>query len=214
MKIFKLLLLLTPVLASAQTVAPVPGDRYHDGLLDPGATHADPPMSVEGKFRLYGKRIVSPSAVIGAALSAGLNEATNSPGDYGRTWEGYGKRFGTAYARIGIRNTIAFGLDSALHIDPRFYRSPDGASAGSRFFHAASQAVIAHKDGGGERTFAYGSVIGAFAAGQATALWLPRRTDGKVGDGLVNAGLQLFTNAGRNVFREFWPDIRRKIRHK
>jgi len=213
MKLLRGTLLLLPFLASGQNTVQSLGLPYKDGLTYIGAPDDAPSIEVHDKLRIYVKRIASPSAVAGAILSAGLSEATNTPGAYGRTWEGYGKRFGTAYARIGIRNTVAFGFDSALHLDPRFFRAPDGYSPGSRALHAALQVLIAHTDSGG-RNFAYGSVIGAFAAGQASALWLPHRTDGKVGDGLINAGIQIATNAGRNVFREFLPDIRRKLHHK
>lgn len=208
-----LTLLLLPLLASSQTATTSTQLRYRDGLFDQGAPDDAPPIDVQEKLRIHAVRIIGPRVFIGTALTAGLKQIENSPGKYGRTWEGYGKRYGTDYARIAIRETLAFGIDSAAHLDPRYFRAPDGRSNRSRLKHAVMQVVIAHTDSGG-RNFAYGTVLSAFAAGEAGSLWLPRQSDGRFGDGLVYGGLVLAGDVGRNVMREFWPDIRRKILHK
>lgn len=213
MKLFCAGLLLLPLLASAQTTTPTPEAPYNDGLFQPGAADNAPSIDVDDKLKIYGKRIVAPRVLISTLFSAGIKQWENSPGQWGRGWDGYGKRYGTDFARLGIRNTLAFGIDSALHLDPRFHRAPEGESNSSRFKHAVKQILIVNKDGGG-KSFAYGSVISAFAAGEAGTLWQPHRSDGRFGDGLVYAGFLFAGDAGRNVFREFWPDIRRKIRHK
>ena len=206
-------LLLVPLLAIGQNAVQTQELPYRDGLFSLGAAEGAPPVDFRLKLKIYSKRIVAPRVFLGVAVTAAVKQAENSPGKYGRTLEGYGKRYGTDYARIGIRNVLAFGIDSALHLDPRFFRAPDGMTNGSRLQHAIRQVLIVHKDNGGS-SFAFGSVISAFAAGEAGSLWLPRRSDGKFGDGLLFAGLLIAGDAGRNVVREFWPDIRRKIRHK
>jgi hypothetical protein len=213
MKLFHAGLLLLPLLASAQTTTPAPEPPYNDGLFQPGVSDDSPSIDVDHKLKIYGKRIVAPRVLIGTLFTAGIKQWENSPGKWGRGWDGYGKRYGTDFARLGIRNTLAFGIDSTLHLDPRFHRAPEGESSASRFKHAVKQVLIVRKDSGGQ-SFAYGSVISAFAAGEAGTLWQPRRSDGRFGDGLTYAGLLIAGDAGRNVFREFWPDIRRKIRHK
>jgi hypothetical protein len=213
MKLFHAGLLLLPLLASAQTTTPAPEPPYNDGLFQPGVSDDSPSIDVDHKLKIYGKRIVAPRVLIGTLFTAGIKQWENSPGRWGRGWDGYGKRYGTDFARLGIRNTLAFGIDSTLHLDPRFHRAPDGESSASRFKHAVKQVLIVRKDSGGQ-SFAYGSVISAFAAGEAGTLWQPRRSDGRFGDGLVYAGFLIAGDTGRNVFREFWPDIRRKIRHK
>ncbi len=201
-------LFLPAVLPGQQPTEPA----YRDSIFSPGISEDAPPLDVDGKLSIHARRIVAPRVFLGTLLTAGLKQWENSPGQYGRGWEGYGKRYGTDYARIAIRETLAFGLDSLTHQDPRIFRSSD-TETGARLRHALSQVVIARTDSGGH-AFAYGNVISAFAAGEAGSLWLPRRSDGRFGDGLVYAGLVLAGDAGRNVFREFWPDIRRKIHHK
>lgn len=208
MKLLALASLIIPVVLSGQTVP----YQYSDDITAPGAPDNAAPIDVKEKFKIYGGRIVSPHVFVLTALTAGVRQWQNSPGQWGRGWDGYGKRFGTNYARTAIRDTFAFGVDSALHLDPRFFRAPETAGGGGRMVHALKQVVIARKDNGGQ-SFAYGSVLGAFASGEASTLWQPRRSDGRFGDGLVYAGVLLAGDAAYNVFREFWPDIRRKIHH-
>ena len=201
---------LLPAILTAQAAAE---PRYHDGLFALGAPDDAPALDVEGKLRIHAKRIIAPRVLIGTLFTAGLKQVENSPGQWGRGADGFGKRYGTDLGRIAIRETLAFGIDSAVHLDPRFFRAPEGSSTTTRLHSALAQVLIAHTDSGG-RNFAYGGVISAFAAGEAGSLWLPRRSDGRFGDGLVYAGILLAGDAGRNVVREFWPDIRRKLKRK
>ena len=209
MRLLSLAFLLFPILLSAQATP----EPYHDGLLSVGAADNAPAIDVKAKFKIYGGRTVAPRVLLFTLLEAGTNQWENSPGQWGRGWDGYGKRYGTDLARTGIRDMFAFGVDSALHLDPRFFRAPDSMSTGSRFSHALKQVVIAHTDSGG-RSFAYGSVLGAFAAGEAGTLWIPKRSGEKYSDGLIYAGILLAGDAGLNLIREFWPDVRHKFRHE
>jgi len=210
MKLSAIAFLLFPFLLTGQTT---PEPRYQDGLFAAGAVDDAASIDVQEKLRIHALRIVSPRVIVGTLLTAGVRQWENSPGKWGRGWDGYGKRYGTDYARIAIRESLAFGIDSAAHLDPRFFRAPESSSTSTRLKHALTQVVIAHTDSGG-RNFAYGQVLSAFAAGEAGSLWQPRRSDGRFGDGLVYAGILLAGDAGRNVFREFWPDIHRKLRRK
>ncbi len=208
MKLLSLAIFLFPLLLEGQAAVERP---YNDSLFAPGAAEGSDPVGVPMKLKIYGKRVVAPRVLISTLFAAGLQQYENTPGKWGRGADGYAKRYGTDLARVAIRDTFAFGVDSAFHLDPRFYRAPDSTSASGRLKHALVQVLIAHTDSGG-RSFAYGTVAGAFVAGEAGTLWMPRRSDGKFGDGLVYAGLLLAGDAGRNVFREFWPSVHRKLR--
>jgi hypothetical protein len=188
-----------------------PPKTYSDSLFTPGVDpeHASP-LTAKENLRIHLLRGVGPRSLAFDALAAGLNQWKDDPGKWGRGADGYAKRFGSEAGRNGVREGIGFGLDAALHTDPRIYRSSHTNFTG-RFVDAISQVVVARTDSG-HRTFAVANVSSAFAAGQIQTLWMPPN-DAHVKDGLVNAGVMLMGDAIRDVAREFWPDVRRKLHH-
>ena len=76
-------------------------------------------------------------AIVGFAAYAGVLQALDTPTEWGKGGAGYGKRFASTAAWSGIHSTLAFGLDTALHQDPRYYRS--GAGGWRRVGHAAAR---------------------------------------------------------------------------
>jgi len=201
-------LLLAALLSFPLTLA---GQTYSDSLFVPGM---DPehvtPLTGQENFMIHLKRAIGPRALAFDALAAGLNQWKDDPGSWGRDADGFAKRFGSEAGRNGVREGIGFGLDAALHTDPRIYRSTHTGFTG-RFLDAISQVVVARKDSGGH-TFAVSNVASAFAAGQIQTVWMPRN-DAHVKDGLVDAGVMLMGDAIRDVAREFWPDVHRKLHH-
>ena len=194
---------LLPVTLSAQ--------GYKESMFMPGLdpNHASS-LTEKEKLQIRAWRIVRPESLLFDGISAGLNEWKNDPGSWGRDADGVAKRFGSAVGRSGVREMTGFGLDAILHTDPRAYRSTH-TKFGPRLADALSQVVITHTDSGG-RAPAFATVGSAFAAGQIQTVWMPAN-DAHVKDGLVSAGVILLGDAARNVLREFWPDIHRKLHH-
>lgn len=190
------------------TASPEP---YNDKLFSPGAISGSPAPSAKEKLEIHAYRTVAPRVFVGILFVAGFQQARNSPGAWGHGWDGFGKRYGTDVAVNSIRETIGYGLDELTHEDPRFFRSQK-TSTGGRLKDALLQVVVAHTDSDG-RNIAYGNIIASYGSAQMAALWLPHR-QGTVGDGLFYGTILLAGDAGRNVFREFWPDIRRKIKRR
>jgi hypothetical protein len=168
-------------------------------------------LTAEQNLKIHLHRVIGPESLLSDALSAGLNELRNDPGAWTRDGDGYAKRFGSQAGRNGVREMLGFGLDSALHTDPRVYRSTHTHFLG-RLCDALSQVVITRTDSGG-RAPAIANVASAFAAGQIQTIWMPAN-DAHVRDGLVSGGIMLLGDASRNVMREFWPDIERKFGHR
>jgi len=74
----------------------------------------------------------------------------------------YARRLASTAACSGIHSALAFGLDSALHEDPRYFRSA-GGSFWRRTGHAFRGVILTHTDHGTE-TFSFwrfGSAYGA-----------------------------------------------------
>jgi hypothetical protein len=197
-------ILLLPTLLAAQ--------GYKESVFVPGL---DPnhitPLTEKDKLKIRTWRIIRPESLLLDGVSAGLNEWKNDPGAWGRDADGAAKRFGSAFGRSGVREMTGFGLDAVLHTDPRIYRSTHTNFSG-RLFDALSQVVVTHTDSGG-RAPAFATVGSAFAAGQIQTIWMPAN-DAHVKDGLASAGVILMGDAARNVIREFWPDINRKLHHR
>lgn len=156
-------------------------------------------------------RAIEPHIFVGFAVVAAFQTGENTPGKWGRTWKGYTERYGTDLAVNAIHDAVAGVIDNITHEDPRFFRS-NRTGFKDRLRDAVSQTIIAHTDSGG-RNFAYGNVIGSYSAAQTAALWLPHEK-GTVAKGFGYGTLLLATEAGRNAFREFWPDIRAKLKHR
>ena len=207
--LFLALLLLPPLSVSAQTDAP---KAYSESIFEPGA---DPlhalPLTREEDFQIRVLRVVRPEALLFDGLSAGLNEIKNDPGAWTRGPEGFAKRFGSEAGRSGVREMLGFGLDAALHSDPRHYRSIHSGFR-RRLFDALSEVVVTRTESGGHAP-AIANVGSAFAAGQIQTIWMPAN-DAHFRDGLVDAGVMLLGDAARDVAREFWPDVRRKLKHQ
>jgi hypothetical protein len=201
--LFLAVLVLSPVALIAQTYT----DSIFKAAPDPNNTES---LTVEENLHIHLMRAIGPRSLLGDVFAAGLNQWKNDPGSWGRDADGFAKRFGSQAGRNGVREALGFGLDAALHTDPRIYRSTRTSFKG-RLFDSLSQVVITRTDSGGH-TFAVANVGSAFVAGQVQTIWMPAN-DSHVKDGLVDAGVMLLGDATRNVFREFWPDIRRKLHH-
>jgi hypothetical protein len=202
--LFVTAILLFPTALAAQA--------YKESIFLPGLDPAHvTSLSEKEKLQIRAWRIVRPESLLFDGISTGLNEWKNDPGAWGRDADGAAKRFGSALGRSGLREMTGFGLDAVLHTDPRIYRSTHANFSG-RLFDALSQVVVTHTDSGG-RAPALATVGSAFAAGQIQTLWMPAN-DAHVKDGLASAGVILMGDAARNVIREFWPDINRKLHHR
>lgn len=165
-------------------------------------------LDVSGKLRYHTERTFSPANMTMAGVSAGYQQMTDSPTEWGQGADGYRKRVGSSMASSGIRAFLSFGLDSALHQDPRYFRS-DSAKFWPRIGHALRGTVLTRTDSGGETlsTWRLGSAYGAaFISNQ----WHPDRLN-TVRHGFVVGSTRIGFDLAKNVFAEFWPDIKKKI---
>ncbi len=58
-------------------------------------------------------------AMLGAVIYGTGAQIIKSPGEWGRTWGGYGDRIGVRYTQAAARGTAEFIVGSLLHDDPR-----------------------------------------------------------------------------------------------
>jgi len=172
-----------------------------------------PSLTARQKFKVVARGSFDYVIFPWYGLLAGISQAENSEAGYGQGAAGYGKRYGAAFADSTIEGFMTGAiLPSLLRQDPRFYQSSNG-----RFLHrlgyAMSRIVITRSDSGGEE-FNYSEIFGsAIAAGISTYSYHPhsdRTLSNTVGVWSSQVGYDTIST----VIKEFWPDIRRKLRRK
>ena len=173
-----------------------------------GIAQTGDPLDVMGKLHYHAQATYGPTSILSDAAYAAILQADAAPTEWRGGAEAYGRRVASMVAWSGVHSALAFGLDSTLHQDPRYFRA-GGSGFWRRSGHALRGTLLTHTDRGGETlsTWRLGSDYGsAFLSN----LWYPDRLDtARLGfiQGSVTLGFDLLGNVGR----EFWPEIRKKV---
>jgi hypothetical protein len=165
----------------------------------------------QGKLWFHAESAYGPSSVAGFAAYNGLLQLINSPKEWGQGGGAYAERFASTLGWSGIHGALAFGLDSTLHQDPRYYRA-GGTGFWRRTGHAFRGTILTRTDAGGE-TISTWRIGSAYGAAYLSNLWYPARLDtARLGftQGTIELGFGLAANLGS----EFWPDIKAKVFHR
>lgn len=135
------------------------------------------PLSTKLKYQLSFRAATDVISIAGAGVLAGINQASAGKPNYVQGAQGYGQRFGAAYA--GTVTDVFIGgavLPSLLHQDPRYFYQGTGTRK-SRALHAISAPFIAKGDNG-RWQFNYSSIGGDLAAGAIANAYYPNRDRG------------------------------------
>jgi len=169
---------------------------------------APDPLDWKGKLRFHAKASYGPAAILGLALYAGFLQETNSPREWGQGRAAYEERLGSTAGASGIHGALAFGLDTALRQDPRYYRS-DATGFWRRTGHALRGTILTRTDSGGE-TLATWRIGSAYGTAFLSNLWYPARVD-NAHLGFAQGSIRLGFDLVGNLASEFWPDIKRDV---
>lgn len=172
-----------------------------------------PPLTAGEKFEVVGRSSFDYVQYPWYGFLAGISQAQNSEPGYGQGARGYGKRYGAAMADGTIENFMTSAvLPSLLRQDPRFFQSGHGGFW-HRTVYAMSRVIITRGDSGHLQAN-YSEVLGsALSAGISTYSYHPR-ADRNVRNAASVWGTQVGYDTLTYVVKEFWPDIRRKLRKK
>jgi hypothetical protein len=130
------------------------------------------PLSPKLKFELAWKTFIDPTTPLAAAFFSGIEQADNAYPGYGQGAQGYGKRFGAAYADNFTNNMFTGAIyPTLLHQDPRYYYKGTG-SISSRILYAIATVVICKGDNGRWQPN-YSAVLGTFTAGAISNAYYP-----------------------------------------
>jgi hypothetical protein len=165
-------------------------------------------LDLNGKLRFHAETVYGPWSLAGDAAYAGILQELDAPQEWAQGGDAYGKRFVSTLGCSAIHAVLAFGFDSTLHQDPRYFRA-HSAGFWRRTGHALRATVLTRTDTGGETlsTWRLGS---AYGAAFLSNLWYPERLD-TVRLGVAQGSLRIGFDFVNNLGTEFWPDLRRKI---
>ncbi len=129
------------------------------------------PMSPSLKFNLAIRAETDVVTFTGAALLAGIHQASDTPA-YQQGFKGYAQRYGAAYAG-GVSDILIGGaiLPSLLHQDPRYFYSGEGTTR-QRVTHALRSIFLTHGDNG-KIEFNYSGIGGDMASAALANTYYP-----------------------------------------
>jgi hypothetical protein len=144
-------------------------------------------------------------------MGAGVNQANNTPQEWGQGAKGFGKRFASSFAKHIVKKAIQYPVAKMFH-EELSYRRSNKTGFRPRLTYALVGVVITHKTTTEKSTVAKGELAGAFGSGFISRLWQPASVR-TVSAGFVSAGVTLGVDAAGNVIKEFWPEIRHPHSH-
>ena len=158
-------------------------------------------MTPKLKFKLAIHSAADPITFLVVAGVAGVEHAHKTFPGYEQGFEGYARRYGSAYADTAVSVMIGKALlPSIFHQDPRYFYRGSG-SIRSRIWYALSASLICRGDDGRPEPN-YSAVLGSFTAAGLSNLY---RSPGDRGAGLTfrNGLIVVGSGAVVNVLREF-----------
>jgi hypothetical protein len=188
------------------------------------------PLTTGQKFKVVARGSFDKVQIPWYLSLAAISQAENSEPGYGQGWEGYGKRFASAFADGAIENFMTSAVfPSLLRQDPRFYQSSEGGF-GHRTGYAISRIFVTRTDSGHSQ-FNYSEILGsAVGAAISTNTYHPRAfittrydpttnmvtyvhnaSDRTLPNTLSVWGTQMGYDSLTYFVKEFWPDLHRKM---
>lgn len=177
-----------------------------DPAAPPTSTELPPP-SVSEKWQYFESETFAPLTLGAAAFNAAISQASNSTPLYGsQLWPAYPERFGSAIGDIMSQNFFGdFVLASAFHEDTRYVRLGPGHRLWARVGYAIGQAVVTHRDSGGD-TFNASNVLGtAMSAALSNAYYPPASRTATAAT--INWATAVAGSGFAHLLPEFWPDF-------
>ena len=159
------------------------------------------PLGPKQKFELAWKATIDPINFGLTGAIAGIQQAANSFSGYGQGAQGYGKRYGAAYADFVSSTFIGSAIfPSLLKQDPRYFYKGTGSKR-SRLAYAIANAVICKGDNGHWQAN-YSGLLGSLAAGGISNLYYPA-TDRDLTVTFENTLVAIGSTAATNILQEF-----------
>jgi hypothetical protein len=168
------------------------------------------PISTRTKFWLATEDVFDPFSFLITGFYAGGAQLTNQYHEFGQGTKGYAKRYAGAFADNAVGNYFTEALfPTVFRQDPRYFRMGPTAGFWKRVGYSASRVIITRADSGATQ-FNFSEIVGNGAAASVAAFYYPpssRHPEEVCEKWALNVG----SDAGFNILKEFWPDMRHKI---
>ncbi|WP_182277748.1 carboxypeptidase-like regulatory domain-containing protein [Granulicella sp. 5B5] len=159
-------------------------------------------MTQGQKLQLAGRTLIDPVTFAAAAVGAGLNQATQTPSQWGQDWAGFGQRYGAqmagTLAGVGLSGYV---FPAIFHQDPRYFYKADG-TVKERTEWALKQ-VLEQRSDKGKWQPGWSNMLGDLAASTATVALYPHDDVHWGSTTAANFGLNLAGTAFGNIMEEF-----------
>jgi hypothetical protein len=160
-----------------------------------------PSMLAKQKYHLAARTLIDPVTFLTTGAIAGAEQYKNVFPSFGGGIEGYGKRYGAAYANHASGELLTRAVfPSIFHSDPRYFILGKG-SAKSRAAHAISSTFLTRGDNG-SRKINFAEILGDFSAAALSNVYFPAQERG-ANLVLVNGFGSLGGDMLDNLLREF-----------
>jgi hypothetical protein len=164
-------------------------------------------ITASDKFQIFLKNSVSSETFTEAAINTRLMDDWKS-GRFSTT-PGYWTRYRTELATSESRALLSkYLLPVAFHQDPRYHRMEQGGVF-HRGLYAASRVLFTRADDGSS-TINTSHLLGTLGSRTMANTYLPYH-DRTLGHTLETTGTVLLSDMGRNLLREFGPDLKARF---
>ena len=162
------------------------------------------------RFALFVSDSFDPASFASRAFTAGWAQLWNDERKLGQGSKGYAQRYGVATTdQFSSGFFTRFLYPSIFKEDPRYYRMGEGPFK-NRLIHAMSHIIVAHQNSGAAE-FNFSEWFGLTSSVALRNMYHPDRLRGFQPAALrIEAGL--LSDMGTDIFREFWPEISRKLK--
>jgi len=169
------------------------------------------PPTVQDRLDWFAATSFGPLNLVGGGFISAVTTAANQPPEWGGTWEGFSKRFGTFLGGTTMSHAMEAGLGTIWGEDPRYLTSGKHGFW-SRTSYALKTSVLAYNRSG-RLMPAYARYIGTVGNNFIVSTWLPPSNNGWQ-DALESSGYQFLGRFASNMFIEFWPEVAEKLHLK
>jgi hypothetical protein len=139
----------------------------------------------------------------GAAMSfvySGVNQINNQPSEWGKGWNGYGKRYASNFGEFIIQEGVTEGV-AAIMKRPLDYTPCHCTGTGDRVGYALAGAVTDQMPNG-KHPVAIPRIVGAYAGAYAQSTWWPGSRS-RLNQTLLNGTSSLAIGGLINLYHEF-----------
>jgi hypothetical protein len=171
------------------------------------------PPTVDDRVEWWARRAFAWESLAIGTLSTGVKQWRNSPEEWGKGLDGFGRRYGTREFEVITGNGIEAILGSFWKEDPRYFRSAGDRALKARIIHAVTSSFLTYRYDG-TREPAYARFVGTVAAKSMSRTWYPESERVWWKMTVLPLATRLAGRMGSNLLREFRPDLERKFLKK